>query len=281
MQNLENILMQEVTSVVDIHNRGLNYGDAVFETIKISGGKIYFWEEHYFRLMSSMRILRMEIPNNFTMEFLEEEMLKVLEEISSESKAYRVKILVWRRTGGKYTPSNREVDYAITAEALEVPFYVLKDEPYEVELFKDHLVLADMLSNLKTNNRLVNVLAGIFASENSYDNCLLLNEKKQVIEALNGNLFLVKGNHIKTPPISDGCINGILRKELLKIIKALPEYTIEETSISPFELQKADEMFITNVISGIIPVTQYRKKEFTKNTATSLLAKLNMKARLG
>lgn len=272
--------MQEVRSVVDINNRGLNYGDAVFETIKISAGKIYFWEQHYFRLMSSMRILRMEIPNNFTMEFLEEEMLKQIENIASQSNAYRVKILVWRRTGGKYTPTTRDVDYVITAEALEVPFYVMHDQPYEVELFKDHFVLADMLSNLKTNNRLVNVLAGIYASENSYDNCLLLNEKKQVIEALNGNIFLVKGNTIKTPPISDGCINGILRKEILNMLQSMPEFKVEEISISPFELQKADEMFITNVISGIIPITRYRKKEYAKNMAQNLLAKLNMKARL-
>lgn len=273
--------MQEVKSVLDIDNRGLNYGDAVFETIKVSGGKIFFWEEHYFRLMSSMRILRMEIPMNFTMEFLEEEIHHILEDIPSEYKAFRVKILVWRRSGGKYTPTTREVDYTITAEALDVPFYVLNDLPYEVELFKDHYVLADLLSSLKTNNRIINVLAGIYASENDYNNCLLLNDKKQVVEALNGNLFLVKGSHIITPPISDGCINGILRKEVLNIIKTLPEFTVEEASISPFELQKADEMFITNVISGIIPVTKYRKKEYKDVVARILLAKINLKARIG
>lgn len=273
--------MLEIKSVIDIDNRGLNYGDAVFETIKVSGGKIFFWENHYFRLMSSMRILRMEIPMNFSMEFLEEEIHEVLEQIPAESKAFRVKILVWRGAGGKYTPTSKEVDYTITAEALEVPFYVLNDLPYEVELFKDHYVLADLLSSLKTNNRIINVLAGIYAAENDYNNCLLLNDKKQVVEALNGNLFLVKGQHIITPPISDGCINGILRKELLNILETMPEFTVEETSISPFELQKAEEMFITNVISGIIPVTKYRKKEYKNEVAKMLLAKINLKARIG
>lgn len=281
MPNVEGFFMQEVKRVLDIDNRGLNYGDAVFETIKFSGGKIFFWEEHYFRLMSSMRILRMEIPMNFTMEFLEEEIHHIIEDISSEYKAFRVKILVWRRFGGKYTPTTREVDYTITAEALDVPFYVLNELPYEVELFKDHYVLSDLLSSLKTNNRIINVLAGIYASENDYNNCLLLNDKKQVVEALNGNIFIVKGNHIITPPISDGCINGILRKEVLNILKTLPEFTFEETSISPFELQKADEMFITNVISGIIPVTKYRKKEYRDVVVRMLLAKINLKARIG
>jgi branched-chain amino acid aminotransferase len=82
-------------------NRGLQYGDAVFETIKVSARKILFWEDHYFRLMASMRILRMEIPMNFTMEFLEEEIQKTIESQENTSHAYRIKLLVWRKPGGK------------------------------------------------------------------------------------------------------------------------------------------------------------------------------------
>ena len=102
-----------------------------------------------------------------------------------------------------------------------------------------------------------------------------------VVEALNGNLFLVNGNQIKTPPLADGCLNGILRKQLIAICKQLPEYILLEESVTPFELQKADEMFITNVISGIQPITKYRKKEYVNTVAKELLGKLNAKARLG
>ncbi|HCV82845.1 MAG TPA: aminotransferase class IV, partial [Zunongwangia profunda] len=126
-----------------------------------------------------------------------------------------------------------------------------------------------------------NVLGGIFARENNYHNCLLVNEKKSVVEALNGNLFLVKGDRIKTPPLTDGALNGITRKQLVNMIKKLQEYNFEEVSISPFELQKADELFITNVIVGIQPISKYRKKEYTNTVAKDLLAKLNAKARLG
>ena len=129
--------------------------------------------------------------------------------------------------------------------------------------------------------RQINVLGSIFASENGYENCFLINEKKNVVEALNGNLFLVKGDKIKTPPLTDGALNGITRKKLLEIIKTLPDLTLEETSISPFELQKADELFITNVITGIQPITKYRKKKFENKIAKDLLSKLNVKARLG
>ncbi|PKA83978.1 branched-chain amino acid aminotransferase [Ulvibacter sp. MAR_2010_11] len=262
-------------------NRGLQYADAVFETIKVSAGKILFWEDHYFRLMASMRILRMEIPMNFTMEFLEEEIEKTIASQENSSHAYRIKLLVWRKAGGKYTPQTRDVEYFITVESLSTPFYTLDEQPYTIELFKDHYVNSGLLSTLKSTGRTINVLGSIFAEENDYSNCLLLNENKQVIEALNGNVFLVNGYKIKTPPLADGCLNGILRKQIIDILGQLPDYILEEASVSPFELQKADEIFITNTILGIQPVTKYRKKEYTNTVAKELLAKLNVKARLG
>ena len=263
-----------------LQNRGLHYGDAVFETIKVSAGKVLFWEDHYFRLMAAMRVMRMEIPMNFTMEFLEAEILKTVATFE-KTGAQRVKLLVWRQWGGKYTPTAQDIAYALFAETLEQPFYLLNESHYEVELFKDHYITSGLLSTLKHNNRAINVLGSIFASENDYQNCLLLNEKKQVVEALNGNLFLVKDYKIKTPPLSDGCLNGIARKQLLLILAQLPDYVVEETSISPFELQKADELFVTNTIVGIQPITKYRKKEYGHTLAKELLAKLNAKARLG
>lgn len=281
MVNLNGILLDSQKASIAIDNRGLNYGDAVFETLRFSGGKIYFWEDHYFRLMASMRILRMEIPMNFTMEFLENEILRTIDSSGIIEAPLRVKFIVWRKSGGKYTPMTNEIEYAISYEKLDVPFYILSESSYEVELFKDHYIASGLLSTLKSNNRLINILGSIFAKENEYQNCLLLNENKQVVEALNGNIFLISGNTLKTPPLSDGCLNGILRKQLLTILKMMPEFTLEEASISPFELQKADEIFSTNVIQGIVPITKYRKKEFDNRVAKLLLPKLNLKARMG
>ncbi len=281
MVNYNGNLMKKQEALLSSDNRGLNYGDAVFETLRFSAGKINFWEDHYFRLMASMRILRMEIPMNFTMEFLEEEVHKTLNFNQDSNDSFRVKILVWRKSGGKYSPETSDIEYLISSEILENPFYIFNENPYEVELFKDYFISSGLLSTLKTNNRIINVLGSIFAKENDYQNCLLLNEQKSVVEALNGNIFLVNGNVIKTPPLLDGCINGILRKQIISIINQLPEYQIEEVSISPFELQKADEIFITNVIVGIQPVLKYRKKEFETAISKGLLAKLNVKTRLG
>ncbi|MGY8885967.1 MAG: aminotransferase class IV [Flavobacteriales bacterium] len=280
MVNFNGNLIQNTETSMGPDNRGLHYGDAVFETLRVSGSKIFFWEDHYFRLMASMRILRMEIPVNFTLEFLEKEVLNLVETFSEKNSSYNIKILVWRKAGGKYSPKSNDIEYLLTGAQIETLFYTLHDKRYEVELFKDHFVNSGILSTLKTNNKIVQVLGSIFAKENDYQNCLLLNETKTIVEALNGNLFLVKGSIIKTPPLTDGCLNGILRKQIIAICLQLPEYTLEEASVSPFELQKADEMFVTNVISGIQPISKYRKKEYSNTVAKNLLTKLNVRARL-
>ena len=273
--------IQENNTVINNNNRGYAYGDAVFETIKSVHGKLLFFEDHYFRLMASMRIMRMEIPMNFTLEFLQDQILKTLEANQLSKSSSRIKLQVNRVEGGLYNPESNDVEYIISTKQLGDDFYLLDNDDYEVDLFKDFYVAPGLLSTLKTNNKALNVIGSIYAKENKLNNCLLLNTNKSVVEALNGNVFLVKGQTIKTPPIEDGCLKGVLRKQLIEIIKLMDNFTIVEESISPFEIQKADEMFITNVITGIQPVTKYRKKLFTKDVSKQLLQKLNVKVRLG
>ncbi len=267
-------------NVISTNNRGFTYGDAVFETCKYSHGSLLFWEDHYFRLMASMRIMRMEIPMNFTMEFLETEIQKIVEENNLSNKTARVKLTVFRAEGGLYKPTSKEVGFVISVSKLDTDFYLMNDAGYEVDLFKDFYISPSLLSTLKTNNKAINVVGSVYAEENNLQNALLLNTDKKVVEALNGNLFLVSGNIIKTPPLSDGCLKGVMRKQLIDLIAQIPDYTIEEASISPFELQKADELFITNVITGIQPISKYRKKNFSNSVAKMLLQKLQVKIRL-
>lgn len=281
MINLNGKLVENNQANVSVQNRGLAYGDSVFETIRVINSKIMFWEDHYFRLMASMRIMRMEIPSNFSPEFLEAEILQLVKENELETVPARIRFTIFRKEGGFYTPETLDIGYSIVASEIPDSFYLLNTNTYEVELFKDHFINSGLLSTIKSNNRAINVLGSIYARENDYQNCFLLNENKSVVEALNGNIFFVKDNKIKTPPLSDGALNGIIRKQLISIIKIMPDVEIEEASISPFELQKADELFITNVIAGIQPVTKYRKKEYGVEIAREVLSKLNVKARLG
>lgn len=266
---------------LSLDNRAFRYGDGVFETMRVIHTKIMFWESHYLRLMANMRILRMEIPMVFTMEYFQEEIDKLLVENSLEKDNVRIRLQVYREGEGYYNPNNPEIGFVIEAAQLNESFFVWRESPYKVGLYKDNYIAKDFLSTVKSTNRIKNVLAGIFAEENGFDNCIMLNTDKQVIEAVNGNLFLVVGNQIQTPPLTDGCINGIIRKQLIEIIKLIPELRVEEVSISPFALQKADALFITNAVVGIQPIYVYKKKVFQKfEVVKDLLVKLNTKARI-
>lgn len=260
-------------------NRAFLYGDAVFETLKVVNGKVLFMEDHYFRLMASMRIIRMQIPMNFTLENLEKQILDLAEK-NSCSDSCRIRFTVYRNNGGFYLPTDRNVSFLISTTKLESKSYIVKEEPYEVELFKDFYVTKQLLSTIKSTNKLINTVGSIFADENGYQNCLLLNEEKNVVEALNGNLFMITGNRLITPPLSEGCLNGIMRKQILAIAKKVEGLEVLEEPISPFDLQKADELFITNIIQGVQPITKYRKKEFAINWSKILLEKINQLAEI-
>ncbi|WP_179346453.1 aminotransferase class IV [Winogradskyella ursingii] len=282
MININGTLLTIESANTSIENRGYKYGDALFETLKVVNGAIFFWEDHYFRLMSSMRIMRMDIPMDFTMEYLENEILKTLEANDLLETSARVRLNVDRGEGGKYLPSEEaKVHFSINVESHANPFYNIdKTSNYVVDLYKDYFMAPGLLSGLKSNNKALQVMGSIYAKENDLDNCLVLNTNKSVIEALNGNLFLVKGDKIKTPPLEDGCLKGVMRKQVLEVLSKDVNLQIEEASISPFELQKADELFITNVIKGIMPITQYRKKNYSIEIAQEILKKLNAKLRL-
>ena len=192
MINLNGTIINKADGILNSNNRAFKYGDALFETIKVKDLKVYFIEDHYFRLMASMRMLRMEIPMDFTLEFFEDELIKTVKQVSLENA--RVRFTVYRKDGGLYNPLTNAVDYLIEAS----PLTSIVKENYELDLFKDYYLYSGLLSTLKTTNKITNVLASIYASENEVDNCILLNEKKQVVEVINGNIFIVKGNLIKT-----------------------------------------------------------------------------------
>ena len=261
----ENILTQ---------NRAFLYGDAVFETLKIVQGKVLFLEDHYFRLMASMRILRMEIPMNFTMEYFEEQLLSVVKSNGLEDAA-RARITIYRNDGGYYLPTTNTISFLIHTSSLDNQAYVWEEKTCEVDLYKDFYISKQLISTLKTTNKVIHVTASIYADENGFDNCILLNDSKNVVEVLQGNLFMLQGNKLITPPVAEGCINGIMRKQVLALAKKVEGLEVVEEVISPFDLQKADELFFTNVIKGIQSITKYRKKEFATTMANLLVQKLN------
>jgi len=257
MLNFNGKILSETNFSLDFKNRGFTYGDSIFDTSKIVNNEVQFLEDHYFRLMASMRMLRMEIPMEFNLSFFEEEIKKTFRASNLDNNA-RVKFTVFRNSGGFYTPKTNTISYLIEVSELSI----LNKENYTIDLFKDYYTNSDLLSTIKTNNRIINVVSSIYAKENNLDNCILINQNKQIVEAINANIFLIFGNRIITPPITDGCIKGIARKKVMESIEKAGEFILEEKSVSPFDLQKADSVFLTNSIIDIQTVTNYRKKEY-------------------
>lgn len=253
-------------------NRGLLYGDAVFETIRYSQKHLHFFEDHYFRLMAAMRVFRMNIPMTFTPEFLELECLRVIEAQSEMAPAWRIRLTVYRNDGGAYLPKTRDVQYLVEAKPLQHDQYQAAAD-YKVELFNDYYLQKSMLSNLKSNNKALQVIGSIFMEEQGFDNGILVNDEKEVVEFLNGNLFVVDDGKLRTPPISSGCLDGIMRKQVIRIAKKAGITCTEET-ISPFDLQRVQELFMTNAVVGIQPITSYRRTTYENSVAASLQQQL-------
>ena len=255
--------------------RATMYGDAVFETIRMRDNKLLFVEDHYFRLMASMRILRMPIPMEFTPEFFVDEANRLAEEVAVTDGRLRLQVV--RKSEGKYTPDdNNECVWWMELEELSSQDYTWTSKGLKVDLFKDHYIQPGLLSTLKSSNALPYVLAGIFAKENGFDAMLLVNDKKMLVEANAANVFVLKDNVLKTAPLKDGPLRGVFRKNLIGWAKEIG-LEIKEESINPFELQKADEIWLTNTISGVQWVEKYRKRTYKGDKAKELIELLQRK----
>ena len=256
-----------------INNRAFLYGDSVFETLRIIDNKIVFWEDHYFRLMSSMRIIRLDIPDNYTPDFLQKNILKLHKKVSKNGHS-RIRINVFRFSEGKYTPDNNKSSFMISCNEISSPEFKINNGKYVVDLYKDYYLDNQLISSIKTNNKIINVVASIYAKENGLNNCVLLNKDKMVAEFINSNIFIIKNDQIFTPTIKSGCLNGVLRKNLINILKK-SSYSISERDISTFDLTQSDEVFGTNVIQGLFCVTNYRNKIYSNNQSQQIIKLLN------
>ena len=200
------------------NNRGFLYGDCVFESIRIIDGKICFWEDHYFRLISSMRILRIDIPDHFTPDFFEKNIMR-LHNVISNNACSRVRLSVFRNSAGKYRPLSNECKFLISCENLKSKKFTINQGNYKVDIFKEYYIDKQLISSIKSNNKIINVIASIYAKENLLDNCILLNNDKMVCEFINANLFLIKDGCFLTPDLKSGCLNGVMRKNIIRILK--------------------------------------------------------------
>jgi len=234
------------------------YGDGLFETIRVHRGRLCFWESHYFRLMSSMRILRMDIPASWSPDEMEAELRSYLPDTSGD---YRLRMAVWREGGVGYAPSTAGVDFAVHVTPLEDVGYPHPLKTLQVDLFQEHKKSAGLLSTLKASQSTLYVLAAQFALDQGLDDAIILSHENRLLETSRGNLFVLKGAELTTAPLAAGALRGVIREQVLRLAPGLG-WTVKEEALSPFALLDADEVWMTNAVDGVSAITQYRKSVY-------------------
>jgi branched-subunit amino acid aminotransferase/4-amino-4-deoxychorismate lyase len=260
--------------VFNTDNRAFHYGDALFETIHANGTKPQFLELHIKRLTRGMSILKMNIPENFRPEYFRRLITSILNK-NRQLQGARIRITVFRNSVGLYAPSSKKISFLIESFPLEHDIYVLNTKGIAVDIFEDIQKPANILSNLKTTNSLIFVLAGIFKNEKNLDDCLILNENQRIIESISSNIFIVRNSKILTPGLNEGCLAGTMRHTIIDISRNLGYSVNDNCSLTVQDLLAADELFLTNAIAGIKWVLAFRQKRYYNDTSKILIQNLN------
>lgn len=256
-------------------NRGFLYGDGLFETIRIFNGKPINFGNHFKRLLKGAEGLKMRIPTYFTEDFLLEKVTELIAK-SEINEGGKCRISLDRVSGGTYKPESNEVTYFIDVQPIEENNFSLNAKGWEIDIYIDHKKPKNALSNLKTKNGLIYVLASIAAQEKGLDDLLLTNTNNGIIEGTSSNLFVVSNGVLYTPGLDEGCLAGTMRMQIINL--ALENgMKVYECNILPSNLLVADEIFLTNSIKGITWVGGYRTKRYFNNTVRKLVALLNEK----
>ena len=248
MMNFDGVVLPAGQGVLTADNRGFRYGDGLFETMLAGGGQIRLGPYHFERLLLGMRMLRFEPAAQFA-STIERQILELCA-INSEAGYSRVRLTVFRGDG------------SLTDTIDTVPHYIIQRSPWPagstgwnaeglvIDIFADGRKACDAYATLKSNNYLLYSLAAMYGRDRGLDDCLVLNSHGRLADSTIANLFYIKDHRFYTPPLSEGCVAGVMRRYLLE---ALPRagYSVLEQPVSPEELAGADEVFLTNALRGI------------------------------
>jgi branched-chain amino acid aminotransferase len=228
------------------------YGDLLFETIRVSGGLIHHAAEHYQRLQRSAAILQFD-----TASFTEADFLQTIRQALGNRTDARVRFVLHRHSEGFYTPASNEVAWS----ADIFPPVTQEKVCRKLGVFSDYKKPCHALSNIKSGNALLYVMAGLYARGQGFDDCVILNEHGRVAEASSSNIFIRKGDTLITPPVTEGCVEGVMREIILRQCAALGK-TVVQSPVHIHELGEADEVFLSNAIYGIVPVASFGDKVY-------------------
>jgi branched-chain amino acid aminotransferase len=254
-------------------SRAFSFGDGVFETIRIKHGKIVHFKGHYERLMKGAAAIKMKVDSSLTQEFFQSQ-IEALIAKNRVLEGGRCKLSLDRANGGTYKPLHNYAQFFIEVNSIDHDDFALNERGLEIDIYKEMVLTKNPLSPYKTKNALFKVMASLHAESLRVDDLLLQNEKGNLIESTNSNLFIVSNGVLYTPGMGEGCIAGTMRMHLINLA-VTNGIRVYECPILPQNLLSADEVLLTNAIQGIRWVSQYKSKTYGKGTATRLIEWLN------
>ncbi|MBL7915736.1 MAG: aminotransferase class IV [Bacteroidia bacterium] len=256
-------------------SRALRFGDGIFETIKVVDGRILFLDDHILRMQEGMRTLSMSLPVENLPHFVADQILKLLE--ANKTTSARVRITIWRSGSGFYLPENNVSEILFSASHLDQKNYHLDKSGLSVGILTGQQKSPGDLANIKSLNSQLYVFAAIKGKEMGFDEMLICNTNWNIIESTSSSIFIVTGRSLVTPPLSDGCIAGVMRKNIIRIaLNAGIQVT--EHSITESDLIVADEVWLTNVIQGIKVVVSFREKNYQCVIAEKMITLINQES---
>ncbi len=256
------------------NNRGFRYGDGLFESMRYMKGKLKFPEMHIDRIQKGMKLLRFDNCSLIDTWFLREKVEELVRRNRAGADA-RVRLTVFRDSQGLYSPVSNKFGYVLEIQKLDESQYVLNKKGLIIDVYDEIPKPVNALSNLKTCNAMIYVLAGIYKNQNALDEVLILNHHGFLCESMSSNVFVVYDRKLYTPALNEGCIAGVMRQVVMRLAK---ENNIEliEAQINPDILNEADEVFLTNAAKGIQWVMGYNNKRYFNEVSRFLSEKLNL-----
>lgn len=270
----DGILFPTDTPLIKSTNRAFRFGDGLFETIRYHKGQPLFFSDHYERLIRGMAVLRMSLHTFPSRQEFHNRIVSIV----NKNRLFgdvRVRITVFRKGEGLYTPQNSQASWLIEVSTLPDQGYTLNDKGLVVDLYRDFPKSASPISPFKTVGSLPYVMAGLYCKENMLDDCLIINGQRKIIESVSANLFWIKNDIVYTPGIGSGCIEGVFRKQVITFLNETGAKIKETPGATTEELLNADEIFLTNTISGIRWVVGFGEKRFYGIKTRQILKELN------
>jgi len=258
--------------LMTIGNRAFRYGDGLFESMRMMKGQLKFADLHADRLQRGMKAIKIDGYSQMDTWFLKEK----ADDLARRNKAKhgRLRLTVYRDSEGFYAPTQNKMGWCLELQPIDEPRYFLNTKGLIVDIFPELPKPCNYLSNIKTCNSMIYVMAGLFKTQNKLDEVFLLNQNGFLCEASSSNLFILYQNQLYTPALSEGCVEGVMRQVIIKLAKEnnLP---VTEAQINPEILYEADEVFLTNAGRGIQSVMGFGVRRYFNEVSKMLTDQLN------